>query len=137
MIRLAGVKQVVVIGQAPIFKLPAVDILQSEFQRDPQSAEDDLPAKYLLSRQMDEAGMRQASEAAGARYISLIAFLCGNDGCLVRTGPGWQNVVVFDDSHFTAHGSRYVADHVANSAISGVPFDNEVATLGQHISALR
>jgi peptidoglycan/LPS O-acetylase OafA/YrhL len=113
LIKSAGVSQVVIIGPAPLWNVAVIAVLEGQLRRNPNAVlSNDLRAADMDSSQMDEPGLKTASEAAGARYISLLSILCSGQGCLVKTGSGWQNIVTFDTAHFTAHGSRYVADRI-------------------------
>ena len=63
------------------------------------------------SRRRDHEAMdgplRAAVEAAGGRYVSLLALLCGEGGCVERADDGLP--LQYDRSHLTASGSRAVA----------------------------
>lgn len=53
------------------------------------------------------------------RYISLIDKLCNDAGCMIKMGESLpQDLMMFDNEHFTIRGSHYVVDQVIGPAIN-------------------
>jgi hypothetical protein len=111
LVKAAGVRRVVVIGSAPIWIEEVPAILIDGLQRNPNSpAPDRWPRSFLAD--YDDSLLRATTLKAGAAYVPLFEDLCDQASCIATTGPGWQNVVIFDHTHFTEHGSIMVAQRI-------------------------
>ena len=127
LIKAAGVRRVVVIGSAPFWTKPVQALLIEDLMRNP-----DQPVAHRLNRGFvgpyDDTLLMMTTEEAGAVYVPIFEKLCDQVSCIATTGPGWQNVVVFDYSHFTEHGSILVAQHIfapiLNAGGGGLPLPN-------------
>jgi peptidoglycan/LPS O-acetylase OafA/YrhL len=116
LVKAAGVQRVVVLGSAPIWTTPVPELLVSELQRNP-----DNPAPHRLARGLleahDDTLLRATTLKAGAVYVSVFENLCDQTSCIATTGPGWKDVVTYDQSHFTDHGSILVTQRIWASVL--------------------
>ena len=56
--------------------------------------------------------LRAIALESGAEYVSPLALLCDEGSCLVAPGGAVDGILVFDQSHLTAAGSRYVVERL-------------------------
>jgi peptidoglycan/LPS O-acetylase OafA/YrhL len=112
----AGVKRVVVIGSAPFWKNGVPGLLLNELHLNPNNPVPQRLPRSLLEAH-DDTLLRATAQKAGAVYVPIFEDLCDQTSCIVTTGPGWQNVVTYDLSHFTEHGSILVAQRIWASIV--------------------
>jgi peptidoglycan/LPS O-acetylase OafA/YrhL len=117
LMKAAGVRRVVVIGTEPIWIRAVPYLLVSELHRNPNS-----PVPHRLSRGLlevhDDTLLKATAQKAGAVYVSVFESLCDQKSCLVTTGPGWKDVVTYDQAHFTDLGSVLVAQLIWASIVN-------------------
>ncbi len=111
LIRAAGASRVVVIGPAPFWKSYVPGLLVAELHRHPGSAAPHRLDRKLLLPESDDL-LRRTVEAAGGVYVPLVDQLCDASSCLVLEGPGWEQLMTYDQSHFTPYGSQQVAERI-------------------------
>lgn len=111
MIKAAGVRRVVVIGSAPVWKRDVPTLLFHEIRLNP-----DHPAPHRLARNLlkehDDSLLMAITRRGGADFISIFDKLCDPSSCAVTDGPGWKDVLTGDAHHFTEHGSVQVAQSI-------------------------
>jgi hypothetical protein len=116
LVKAAGVQRVVVLGSSPFWKLPVPVLLIRELHRNPNN-----PLPHSLSRSLlvahDDTLLKAITLKAGAVYVPIFENLCDETSCIVTTGPGWKDVVTFDQSHFTGHGAILVTQRIWASII--------------------
>jgi peptidoglycan/LPS O-acetylase OafA/YrhL len=111
LVREAGVQRVVVLGSVPFWKMPVRRILASELRRDPSNPlPHDLPRNLL--REHDDTLLMATTLKAGAVYVPVFENLCDRTSCIATTGPGWKDIVTYDQAHFTDHGSTLIAQRI-------------------------
>ncbi len=117
LVKAAGVQKVVVLGSVPFWTAPVPGLLVGELHRHP-----DDPVPHLLARGLleahDDTLLRTTTLKAGAVYVPIFENLCDRTSCIATTGPGWKDVVQYDQSHFTVHGSMLVAQRIWGSIVS-------------------
>jgi len=111
LVKAAGVQKVVVLGSAPFWTMPVPGLLVGELHRNPN-----IPLPHSLPRHLleahDDTLLKATTLKGGAAYIPLFESLCDQMSCIATTGPGWEDVVTYDQSHFTDHGSMLVAQRI-------------------------
>jgi hypothetical protein len=116
LLKAAGVQRVVVLGSVPFWTTPVPGLLVGELHRNPNN-----PLPHRLERSLlkahDDTLLRATTLQAGAVYISVFENLCDQTSCIAATGPGWKDIVMYDRSHFTEHGSIFVAQRIWASII--------------------
>jgi len=105
-----GVPRVLVVGPFPSFRERVLDVLAREGVGD--SLPERLPSSRLERLRRADLELRSLAVAAGAEYVSPLESLCNEQGCLVAPGGRVAEILVFDQSHLTPLGSRYVADRL-------------------------
>jgi peptidoglycan/LPS O-acetylase OafA/YrhL len=116
LIKAAGVQRVVVLGSVPYWISPVRRSLASKLHRNPGSPlPHDLPRNLLKGH--DDTLLMATALKAGAVYVPVFEDLCDPTGCIVTTGPGWKDIVTYDQAHFTDHGSTLVAQRIWDSII--------------------
>ncbi len=127
LISAAGVKRTVVIGSAPFWSNPVTNLLLSEVYHNLKQ-----PVPHRLQRTLlqphDDALLMSTASKAQAVFVPIFDALCDQKTCLVTTGSTWQDVVVFDTNHFTAHGSVVIAQRIWPSILA--PNNRLVSQLG-------
>lgn len=111
LIKAVGVKRVVVIGSAPFWTSSVPGLLESEVRRNPNSTVPNRLTRGLLDAH-DDALLSSVAEKAGADFLPVFEDLCDHTSCIATTGPGWRDVVTYDNSHFTERGSLLVAQSI-------------------------
>ncbi|MFY9853362.1 MAG: SGNH hydrolase domain-containing protein, partial [Terracidiphilus sp.] len=110
-VRAAGVRRVVVLGSAPSWRESVPALLAGELRRNP-----DKPLPHSLPRSMlrayDDTLLKAITLKAGAVYVPIFENLCDQTSCIVTTGPGWRDLMTFDQTHFTEHGSVLVTQRI-------------------------
>jgi peptidoglycan/LPS O-acetylase OafA/YrhL len=116
LVKAAGVQRVVVLGSVPFWTTPVPGLLVSELHRNP-----DNPVPHRLARGLleahDDTLLRATTLKAGAVYVPVFENLCDQTSCIATTGPGWKDVVMYDESHLTDHGSTLVTQRIWASII--------------------
>ena len=116
LVKAAGVQRVVVLGSVPFWTTPVPGLLVSQLHRNP-----DNPVPHRLARGLleahDDTLLRATTLKAGAVYVPVFENLCDQTSCIATTGPGWKDVVTYDQSHFTDHGSILLTQRIWASII--------------------
>lgn len=116
LVKAAGVKKVVVLGSAPYWTTSVPGLLVGELRRNP-----DKPLPHRLARSLlevhDDSLLKETTLKAAAVYVPIFETLCDQTSCIATTGPGWRDVITFDKSHFTNHGSIWVCQRIWASII--------------------
>lgn len=100
-----GVRQVIVIGQMPIWNMPLPRLLLREWTRAGAVPERSLDALDRRALETDRS-VRQAIAGSQAVFVSPFEQLCDAQGCLVsQTTEGVSRPLFFDGSHLTSLGS--------------------------------
>jgi peptidoglycan/LPS O-acetylase OafA/YrhL len=108
-LRQAGAKQVLILGQLPVWADWLPQILNREYLRLGQAA----PTRMFTglvpeSLQIDDP-LRASSAAFGVPYYSLKEQLCNPAGCLTRVADQLpEDLIVYDNDHLTTAGARYL-----------------------------
>ena len=66
------------------------------------------PEEFILNSQMNVV-----ANSKGIEYFDLLATMCGEDGCLVRTGSNTSSLTAWDYGHLTRAGSIYVGERLS------------------------
>jgi hypothetical protein len=104
-----GARNVLIVGQVPIWNVSLPRILNQHYLRYGQGA----PIRMFTglepdSLQIDDT-MRSMSAEFGVPYYSLKNLLCSTQGCMTRVGEELpEDLIVFDDGHLTTAGAHYV-----------------------------
>jgi peptidoglycan/LPS O-acetylase OafA/YrhL len=111
LIKAAGVHRVVVIGSAPFWEKTVPEFLVAELHQNPRSPiSNRLPRGFLEAH--DDTLLKTTTQKTGGIYIPIFEDFCDQTSCIVTTGPGWKNVLICDQSHFTANGSMFLAQRI-------------------------
>jgi peptidoglycan/LPS O-acetylase OafA/YrhL len=116
LLKAAGVQKVVVLGSAPFWRAPVPGLLVGELHRNPNSPLPNSLPRSLLEIH-DDTQLKAVTLKGSAIYVPVFENLCDQTSCLATTGPGWKDVVTFDQSHFTNHGSILVAQRIWKSIV--------------------
>ena len=106
-----GIKQIDLVGPSPHWVNRITKQMYINNRLSP------LGEEQSMSKGLDRQFLnvdQQMSEFAGiwkVNYISIAKALCGDKECLFRTGPNLEQLIYFDESHFTKIGSQYVISH--------------------------
>jgi peptidoglycan/LPS O-acetylase OafA/YrhL len=57
-----------------------------------------------------EPQMKALAQKLGVRYLSIVAILCNQDGCITRFGDTAEQLASFDGGHLTRKASEYVVE---------------------------
>ena len=107
-----GVREIDLIGAIPQWPQPLPRQLLLKFQKDkfhrvPDRMEFSLMSRY---RKLDRK-MSDYAKSVGINFISLTNILCSETDCLARLGHTGETLIVWDQGHLTAYGSRFVVKH--------------------------
>jgi peptidoglycan/LPS O-acetylase OafA/YrhL len=109
-----GVKNVIVMGQFPIWVAPVPVLRARNFRlaavgSSPEGWKDLERNKTYLTTPVYSSDqlIRQAVENTGARFISPLSTLCDDDGCLLVIPNSGGKPIYWDSNHLTRSGSIY------------------------------
>jgi peptidoglycan/LPS O-acetylase OafA/YrhL len=106
-LRKAGVRHITVVGPAPMWTDQLAKLLYASFRANPLHV---IPSRLPMIFKPDVFDIDHAlgtlAKQLGVEYISLLSILCDKDGCLTKLAD--NALMQWDDSHFTAEGSRYL-----------------------------
>ena len=111
LLKAAGVQKVVVLGSVPFWSAPVPGLLVAELHLSPNSSLPHSLPRSLLEVH-DDTQLKAATLKGGAIYVPVFENLCDQTSCIATTGPGWKDVVTYDQSHFTDHGSVLVTQRI-------------------------
>ena len=103
-----GTPRVVLIGPVISFRERVATVLarQSTDEHVPER----LPSTRLERLRKVDSELQAIAAGAGAEYVSPLNLACDERGCLVAPGGKAAQILVFDQSHLTPAGSRYLVD---------------------------
>jgi hypothetical protein len=116
----AGIGHIILVGPAPLWREPLPDILTRMALANDGHAPASLGPQWR-DEQIDglEHDMRDYAKDRGLAYFSMVDSLCQSGQCMTMTGDTPQSVMVFDTSHLTLAGSRFVAQRMADTLLTG------------------
>lgn len=100
-----GVKQIVVMGGIPTWKIRAGNIM-AEFLVNKQSVPMRTFRRFDFSSLSIDKIIAPAVEKAGALYFVPSLYLCASDGCTIQAREG--TAAYFDNAHLTTSGALFV-----------------------------
>ena len=108
-LRALGIPRVVLLGPMPVWKrtLPHSLVNHYRFQHT-------IPDRLAtgVSGPLDDERMKAFSQAEGIEFVSAWRALCNAEGCLTRTGPAADDVLMSDNVHLTNNGSRFLIEAI-------------------------
>jgi peptidoglycan/LPS O-acetylase OafA/YrhL len=109
-LKLTGVKQIFVLGPPPEWHPGLQVVLIKQALRDKLNhiLADRISEGVTTSPDLDRQ-LQQLAQEKGISYISLLKILCNNDGCITKAGNEPEDLISFDDGHFTRRGGAFVA----------------------------
>lgn len=103
-LRSVGVESVVLLGNAPVYYVDqpklALKLFRAGFENRTYKRFD------FRAYDADQKILEYAKDN-NIQFVSPIAYLCNDQGCLISTKDDKLNPVAFDQSHFTREGSKY------------------------------
>ena len=106
-----GVKKVIFMGPAPMFRGALPEILVKSYPltlETIQRTSKVFPERMALNKILEEG-----LNAAGFSYANLIDLLCNSNGCLVKLGDDVKtSITTWDSGHFTPITSDFVAKNL-------------------------
>ena len=116
LVRAAGVGRVVILGSAPCWTAPVPKLLIAELHRNPNNAIPQTLPRSLVEAH-DDTLLRATALKAGAIYVPIFEGLCDQTTCVATTGSEWHDLMMYDQTHFTTHGSVVIAQRILRSII--------------------
>jgi peptidoglycan/LPS O-acetylase OafA/YrhL len=109
-LKLMGVKQIYVIGPPPEWHPGLQDVLVKQALRDKLTHRlaDRISEGVTTSPALDQQ-LQQLAQEKGISYISLLNILCNQDGCITKVGNEPEDLIGYDDGHFSKKGGAFVA----------------------------
>jgi peptidoglycan/LPS O-acetylase OafA/YrhL len=106
-----GVREIEVIGPAPLWTTDLPRVLVQSWRRDFSVGR--LPV-FVKSHLMEspfetDKQLEVLVSSESAEYVSLIKMLCGEEGCMTRADDSPEGLMTADYGHLTAIGAEYVA----------------------------
>jgi peptidoglycan/LPS O-acetylase OafA/YrhL len=128
-LRQVGISEIVVVGPVPIWSKPLPALL---YEKMPHSTLRLLPPKRMIAdgsypmphfRPASEVDAQMPRYLADLQvtYVSPIAILCNEDGCLTRADDTLDSIMAWDTSHLTTRGSEYLVEHFPDDALPRLP----------------
>jgi peptidoglycan/LPS O-acetylase OafA/YrhL len=109
-LKLLGVKQIHVIGPPPEWHPGLQEVLVRQALRDKLTHRlaDRISEGVTTSPVLDQQ-LNQLAQEKGISYISLLKILCNQDGCITKAGDEPEDLIGYDDGHFSRKGGAFVA----------------------------
>ena len=109
-LKLMGVKQIYVVGPPPLWHPGLQDVLVIHALRDKvdHRLANRLSEGVTTSPALDQQ-LQQLSQDKGISYISLLKKLCDMNGCITKVGDEPEDLIGYDDGHFSRRGGEFVA----------------------------
>jgi peptidoglycan/LPS O-acetylase OafA/YrhL len=107
-LKAAGVRDVVVLGAAPVWQPELTTVVYRAWRRDGALPEREIPAPR--DYQNADAQLAAIARAEQARFLSIVGALCDERGCLTHTPPLKSQLLSRDYGHFTTAGAAFVVD---------------------------
>ncbi len=107
LLRAQGVRRIVLVGSVPLWPRPLPKIVRDTLLARPGAAvparlrPDGLKESRIVDEKISALAMR-----LGTEFVSPLARLCDESGCMVHTGNGISSLVAWDYGHLTSEGSR-------------------------------
>jgi len=103
-----GTPRVVLVGPVISFRERVAVVLarQSTDEHVPER----IPSTRLERLRKVDSELKALAARAGAEYVSPLSLACDERGCLVAPGGTAARMLVFDQSHLTPVGSKYLVD---------------------------
>jgi hypothetical protein len=123
-LREIGVRRIVILGSAPVWRERPQSLLFRAFINDQSH---NIPTRLLgfsqKTRSIDKELRALASAAgAGVNFVSVTDVLCDdNRGCLVRLGLSADDLVQVDTNHLSRAGSDYLVRRLAHQIFGRPP----------------
>jgi len=110
-----GARRVLLVGPAPQWHPPLPEIVtHSYWDRGFARVTEGLdPAMFDIDRTLRV----RLQSATSIQYVSLVAPLCNESGCLATVPGTDRELMAVDSGHFSPGGSRYVADVILRSQL--------------------
>jgi hypothetical protein len=104
-----GVKKIIIVGQIPMWTVDLPEYVNKNYLIKGQV----IPSRLNENLRMDvfstEKIMKNLKYNENTKYVSLIDYLCNNNGCLTTTAAIYDNnPIVWDDGHLTQDGSDFI-----------------------------
>jgi peptidoglycan/LPS O-acetylase OafA/YrhL len=116
-----GIRRVVVMGDVPFWPRPPQALMYEAYQADPRRRVPDRLFGFDKKTLEVDQHVRQIASDSGAVFISPFDTLCNESGCLTRLGDHAKDIVQIDLTHFSAVGSRFLIEHVADQIFGTEP----------------
>jgi peptidoglycan/LPS O-acetylase OafA/YrhL len=109
-LKLMGVKQIYVIGPPPEWHPGLQVVLVKQALRDKLTHKlaDRISEGVTTSPDLDRQ-LQQLAQEKKISYISLLNILCNKDGCITKAGDEPEDLIGYDDGHFSRKGGAFVA----------------------------
>jgi len=121
-----GIKDIIIVGQAPIWKGGLPEQLLNNFVYNRLIIPDRIKPDSLNGFESLDNYMSQVKYPANIKYFSLRGVLCDSDGCLTHIGNNLiKDVTSWDESHLTESAASYVVDHGLGSLIIEQLYKND------------
>lgn len=108
-----GVKSIIVVGPVPRWSGDLTSVIYQYLSNNPTMKYVPQWMKFGLAPETRQVDKDMAAYAAGlgVDYVSAIATLCNDEGCLTRTGETFDSITAWDRVHLTTAGSIYLVSH--------------------------
>jgi peptidoglycan/LPS O-acetylase OafA/YrhL len=109
-LKLLGVKQIYVVGPPPEWHPGLQEVLIKQALRDKLTHKlaDRISEGVTTSPALDQQ-LNKLAQEKGISYISLLNILCNKDGCITKAGDEPEDLIGYDDGHFSRKGGAFVA----------------------------
>jgi hypothetical protein len=112
LLKQARIAHIVLLGPVPSWGKDLPRIAFSYYRREHKRLPLRVPMQNAgLEIRLDNA-LRELAASHQIQYISSLAILCGQDGCLTRTAADSMDIMTMDTGHLTPAGADYLARHV-------------------------
>jgi peptidoglycan/LPS O-acetylase OafA/YrhL len=112
-----GVRRVVVMGTVPFWPRPPQTLMYEAYEADPERGVPERLQNFDRKTLAFDQQLKKVAADSGAVFISSFDVLCNERGCLTRLGDNARDIVQIDLTHFSAAGSWYLVQRVADQIL--------------------
>ena len=112
-IKESGINKIILVGPSPHWIPDLPKALYSFFKNDLRHLLPDRMWRGLdLKIRVMDKDLHEKADRLGIIYVSPFNALCNAEGCLTRVGDKPEDLVVYDNVHFSPTGSRFFINKV-------------------------
>lgn len=112
LLKKAGIAHIVLLGPVPAWEKDLPRIAFSYYRKEHRRLPLRIPMQNAELEIRLDGALHDLAASRQIQYISSLAILCNQDGCLTRTAADSMDIMTMDTGHLTPAGADYLARYV-------------------------